>query len=180
MTSGAKQKRVRLLPAVATLLLAAGWVAPRAHAEAGSEPRTMSRAEFHTELNRLQQLVVACAASTKNCDMGAVESEASVPAEGAAPAFNVRLDWLHATLRRAADPEKTKVADRTYDRDAALRAADDHLQELANQTADAAPAANEDADFAKARAESTRVLAGSEFRADPPPSWLDRKWSQFL
>ncbi len=128
--------------------------------------RDVSQAEFQAEVVRLEGLVSACKAA-KGCDPAAVGDGEQVKAEGSAPGFVMRWDWLRTAVDTAS---KAKAEDRQK----AMEAAAGHLQELAAETT-----AGGDGGFAKARAEASSVLAGAEFQGAAQPSWLDRQVAKF-
>ena len=154
------------LPVMLGAALIAATVCGHAAAE---DLRDVSRAQFQVEVVRLEQAVAACKSAAQSCDEKAVVEDEKVAAEGNAPAFVMRWDWLRTAIR---DAGKAKADIRVKQ----MGFAEQHLEELAAESA--ANAAGDDAGFAKVRAEATQVLAGAEFQRASGPTWWERQMAR--
>ena len=95
-----------------------------------------------------------------------------MPPDGSARAangavFRVNWQWLRDTLSDAKGASPTERASQ-------MRAAADHLAELAAESGTTAQAGGEP-DFAQSRRAANAILARAEFQSDTGPSWLDRQ-----
>jgi len=153
---------------LAGLAMAGALTFSCAQARAVEELREVSQAEFQTEVGKMETLAAACKAAAKACDSKAVGDGERVKAEGGAPEFVMRWEWLRTAM-------DTAVKAKVVDREKAMDDAAGHLQELATGSTQASG----DVEFAKAKAEAAQVLAGTEFGQAEQPSWWDRQVAKF-
>ena len=152
--------------AAITLALAGAAGLPANAADAPTHTRT----ELRAEIGQADALVAACAGLAGACKSSAVPGDETVAAEGAAPRFTLRWDWL----RDALDDAKNASAS---DRAKAMQASHARLNELLGETGGAAQAP--DPAFAQARHTADDILARAEFAKVAPPSWWDRLLAKF-
>ena len=160
--------RVQARGRLAGLAIAGALTLSCARAWGAEELREVSQAEFRAEVEKMEALAATCKAAAKACDSKAVGDAERVKAEGSAPEFVMRWEWLRTAM-------DTAVKAKVVDREKAMDDAAGHLQELATGSTQASG----DVEFAKAKAEAAQVLAGTEFGKTEQPSWWDRQVAKF-
>lgn len=156
--------------ATAALALLVALVAPVAEIPAQSSPANagtvVSLADHQRRVQVLNDVLLACEAHREQCDPSRVGADETVQA-GPGLTTSIRYDWLRegigqlATLKDAARDELAANLGNRLDLEAATP-----------QAVDAAAVKN-------ARAQIAQVLATREFAPEPPPNWLERKWTEF-
>ena len=147
--------------------LISAMVCGRATAE---DLREVSHTQFHGEMVRLEQAVAACKAAANGCDVKDVSTDERVKAEGNAPGFVMRWEWLQTAIR---DASKAKADQRVK----SMGFAEQHLEELAAEST-ATDLSGGDAEFAKARDQASQVLARAEFDRATGPTWWERQMAR--
>jgi hypothetical protein len=198
----ASRSALRLLSLCAPVLLLTGGLLACVQAARAEElafgdtvVRTVSLAEFHVELQRLQALVAACAANGKDCD-GSQPHEDERVGEGAsgafATAFEVHWGWLRTALHLSQSAPAEDRARYMREAQAQLEAmaretgppqhSPDQAQPHPEQVQPAGKPAQPDPAFVRARSAANEVLRTPEFAGDSGPTWLDRKiaWLESL
>jgi hypothetical protein len=130
-----------------------------------------SMRDFQEHLAGVEALVQTCGAGAAGCDAAKVGEDERVDAGGTSGAgvFEVRWDWLRESLQEAHGAK----ADR---RAALMQAAVVRVNEMLSENV---AAAGGSAEFATARKDADRILAGSEFVRVKKQSWLDRQVAKF-
>jgi hypothetical protein len=122
---------------------------------------------FRSDVTRMQGLVAACAANAAECDAAKVASDEHV-GDVAHGGFAVHWAWL----RHALDVAKSA---KDKDRDVLLRDCAGRLQEMAQESEDAAAASD-----SQARAAADAVLRRPEFQYNSEPTWWERQKAKWL
>lgn len=125
----------------------------------------VSLAEHKTRVEALGAALQACADDRRQCTAERIGADETVTLENGV-ATRIRLEWLRAGMVRlgAAEGQPRKEL---------LTSLQQHLAWL-KADRKTAPAVT------RAHGEFAQVLAAREFAPDPEPSWLRRKWNEFL
>jgi hypothetical protein len=164
------KRRTGLATVFILLLLGGGHVfAQAAKDDGGGGLKKESPQDFRVHLDGVKALVQACAASAVACQPDKIGADDRVVAPDAhAQTFQVRWQWLRNTL----DEARKANADR---RSQLMQQSSARLAEMVQQTAQP----QSPGQFVTARKDADRILAGSEFAAVEPQSWLDRMVAKF-
>src|ERR1700761_564528 len=133
--------------------------------------RSVSPAQFRTDISQLQALVSACASQPASCDDAKVIGDEEIGDPTHPGGFEMHWDWLRTALNdaRTARPD---------DRKALLHDASAQLDELAqDETSPTGPPANE---FDEARTQANNILSKPEFQGDDGPTWWERQKTKLL
>ena len=157
---------------VALLVLLMGALgAGAAHAaDANTKPDDSAQASmqtFRSDVTRMQGLVAACSANAAACDAAKVAGDEHV-GDVAHGGFAVHWAWL----RRELDVAKSA---KDKDRDEVMRDSASRLQEMAQESEDAAPESD-----SHARAAADAVLRRPEFQYNSEPTWWERQKAKWL
>ena len=157
---------------VAVLLLLIGWpCAGTAHAADANakldDSAQASMQAFRSDVIRMQGLVAACAANAAACDAAKVAGDEQV-GDVAHGGFEVHWAWL----RHALDVAKNA---KDKDRDVVLRDCAGRLQEMAEESEEAATESD-----SQAQATADAVLRRPEFQYNSEPTWWDRQKAKWL
>ncbi len=126
----------------------------------------ITRGQYLSQIQQLQQTITACKAQASACDAGAAGDDVAVDANGPdAPAFDARRDWLRSALTTAKDAKDSVRADLMTKVQARL---DGDLSEVS-----AAPETLPSE--AEARSKADTILDRTEFRAVEPNSYWAQK-----
>jgi hypothetical protein len=159
--------KLRQFSTVTTVLLLSGGYAA-AQTKSTAKLKQEAMADYRAHLGGVQALVQACAADAAGCDTAKVGVDERV-VDGA-QTFQVRWQWLRD------DVEQARKAD-AKGRAQLMQTATARLDEMLRENRQAADGSA--AQFATARKDADRILAGTEFAAVQPQSWLDRQIAKF-
>jgi hypothetical protein len=162
-----KCSNLRLLAGLALLLSGAPVSAQPAAIHAPGKFQKQSMQQFRDHLASMQALVSVCAASSNACDPEKIGPDERIETT-AAQTFQVNWQWL----RQALDQSRTAKPDQ---RAQLMQQSSTRLAEMLRENGqpDTSP------QFAAARKNADRILAGSEFSEVERQSWLDRIVAKF-